>query len=160
MWRWLSHGQTLDANFIELHEQTTTPQTMKATLPLLHRLNPKSSAKTARLPALTCVLVVLCCLRADAQTWDGSSSALWTDGANWGGNTAPAANAAVVFNDAGAGNLANTVDATFLLNSLAFGAAQTAPVTITTTTTNNSVFFNPGNVVTVNAGNHTLVGPA
>ncbi len=99
--------------------------------------------------------------RAGAQTWDGSSSSLWTDGANWAGNAAPGANATAVFDDPAAGNLANTVDAPFSLRSLVFGASQTAPVTITVNdATNTPLVFYPGTVTTVSAGSHTLAGPA
>jgi len=65
---------------------------------------------------------------------------LWSEGADWASNSAPGPSAAGLFNDALAGNLSNTLDVTFVINSLTLGAAQTTPVTINTTTTDNSLF--------------------
>jgi hypothetical protein len=135
---------------------------MKTALPLLQRLNPKSSTKPAGLPACACALVVLCCLRADAQTWDGGdASNYWTNALNWVGDVVPDQDSAILFNNAAAPNLNNFLGETFYVKSLTFGPAQTTSVTINSTDgTNAALIFHPGTIVTVNAGSHTIVGPA
>jgi autotransporter-associated beta strand protein len=61
-------------------------------------------------------------VEAATKTWNGTSSANWSDGANWTPSGAPVAGDDLVFPD-GAGNLANTNDlaAGTSFNSIAFG---------------------------------------
>jgi len=121
----------------------------------------KIMIQSIRISAIALTLAGLSCLSADAQTWDGGdANNYWTNALNWVGDVVPAQDSAIIFNNASAGNLNNTLGQTFAVKSLTFGAAQTAPVTITTTSTNESLMFNPGTVLTVTAGDHKVIGPA
>lgn len=97
-------------------------------------------------------------ITANAQkTWEGSVDNLWTTAGNWSPSGAPGAGADVIFDGTGA-NLNTTLNAPFTLNKITFTADQADAVTINTTHTANRITFNPGNVLSVAAGDHKIAG--
>jgi autotransporter-associated beta strand protein len=108
--------------------------------------------------ALAIVLVASMYQSARAETWTGTgANALWTTGDNWDTLAAPGAGAAILFDGSSSLQLNNTMGAAFTVNSLTFGPAQTAAVTINTVNT-AALTFNPGTILNVSAGNHRFLG--
>lgn len=111
---------------------------------------------------VTCLAIVLAMLPSASyavdKIWTGASGTSWGTSGNWNPSGAPGTGDTVIFDGTGANYSSVNLNSARTVRSMSITTGQTVAVTMNASTNATLTFRYPGNVLTVAAGNHKIVG--